>query len=424
MRRSAAALVALGLVLAGCGRDAPDRPVAPTAVNTTAATTTTIPGTTTAPTSPGSSAAATTTSPPAPAGPALDGLQVTLTKVASLSEPVDVLTRPGDATGLYVVERGGRVRVVRDGAVAADPVLDISDRTRAGGERGLLGAAFSPDGAWLYVDYTDLSGNSHVESYAVGATGIADPASRRELLFQEQPYPNHNGGDLVFGPDKMLYITFGDGGSGGDPQRHADKLDTWLGKILRVDPTPTGPAPYVVPPDNPFVGRAGARPEIWSYGLRNPWRISFDRGTGDLWIGDVGQDRIEEIDRSTVAEGAGRGVNFGWSAFEGTSRYNDDVAPDGAVPPVYEYRHGSLGCSVTGGSVYRGAAVPALRGAYVFADYCGKGLRAIDPANPATAVTIAPDATTIVSFGEGADGELYAASLDGGVYRIDPDRGA
>jgi glucose/arabinose dehydrogenase len=292
--------------------------------------------------------------------------------------------------------------------------------TKANGEQGLLGLAFALDGTKLYVDYTDLSGNSHVDEYTLGADEVADPASKREVLTQDQPYPNHNGGQLVFGPDGMLYIGFGDGGSGGDPQRHANDLGTWLGKILRIDPKATGDAPYAVPADNPFVGQSGAKPEIWSYGLRNPWRFSFDAANGDLWIGDVGQDTVEEVDHVTPADGNGRGVNFGWSAYEGTNRYNNDVSGDNVVMPVHEYQHGDDGCSISGGFVYRGTAIAALRGAYVFGDYCFTGVRAIDPANPAKATTILDQPPNVSAFGEGPGRELYVLSLTGTVYELTP----
>jgi glucose/arabinose dehydrogenase len=403
-----AMVVAAGLV-AGCGADGASSPTPVVGSGTSVA-------------SPTTSAATGATSTTAPTdGPTLRGLRVALTTVATLEQPVAVLRRPGDATGVYLVERVGRVRVLRGPSGAPGTVLDMTTRTRAGGERGLLGAAFSLDGASLFVHYTDPGGTSRVDAYTMSAGGLAEPSSRRELLSLAQPYPNHNGGDLAVGADGMLYVAFGDGGSGGDPQRYSDKLNTWLGKILRIDPRPAdGGAPYRVPADNPFVGRAGAKPEIWSYGLRNPWRISFDPATGDLWIGDVGQGELEEVNRARAADGAGRGVNFGWSAFEGSARFNDDVDGAGAVGPVHEYRHSDGGCSVTGGHVYRGSRIGALVGAYVFADYCVAGLRAIDPASPQASVAIASTGKAIVGMGPGPDGALYVVSLDGPVYRVDP----
>jgi glucose/arabinose dehydrogenase len=329
--------------------------------------------------------------------------------------------RAGDPA-LYVAERPGRVRAIRDGQLVPQLVLDITSMTRAQGERGFLGMAFAPDGSHLYVSYTDQAGDSHVDEYVVGADGSVDPATRRQVLFQEQPYANHNGGGIVFGPDGLLYIGFGDGGSAGDPERRALRLDTWLGKLLRIDPRPDGAQPYRVPPDNPFVGQEAAKPEIWSYGLRNPWRFSFDAATGDLWIGDVGQNRIEEIDLAPAASGGGKGLNFGWSAFEGTRRFNEDQPAEGTVGPVHEYAHNDEpgGCSVTGGYVYRGTAIPALQGAYVFADYCARGVRALDPAAPAEAAVIVPERGSIVSFGEGPDREVYVLTLDNQVWQLLP----
>lgn len=444
-RLCAPILVVVSIALAACGSDSRDSRTGPTAPGSTApsstsntttstpAPTTTVTTVTTTPatnvTTPATTAATTVaptlppTTAPAPTAPpvlVLAGAKVKLTQVASGQEPVVLTMRPGDDTTMFVAERNGHVRVLRDGALLDPAVLDMSSLTQAGGERGLLGLAFSGDGAHLYVDYTDTNGDSNVDEYAMRPDGSADPGSRRRLLFQKQPYSNHNGGSLVRGPDGLLYIGFGDGGSGGDPERRADKLTTWLGKILRIDPTPSGGKPYTVPPDNPFVGTSGALPEIWSYGVRNPWRFSFDRANGDLWIGDVGQNAIEEVDHASTADGRGKGVNWGWSAYEGTARYNSDVDGTNAIGPVHEYRHGDLGCSITGGFVYRGTRATAIVGAYVFSDYCFHGLRAIDPAHPADAVTLTTDGAAIVSFGEGPGGDLYALSLNGPIYRVDP----
>jgi len=329
--------------------------------------------------------------------------------------------RPGD-DALYIAERIGRIRVLRNGQAEPDPLLDISELTQAEGERGLLGLAFAPQGDRLYVNYTDPAGDTHLDEFTVAPDGSVDPSSQREVLFQDQPYPNHNGGQLVFGPDGYLYVGLGDGGSQRDPDRRALDLGTWLGKILRIDPRRAGDAPFSVPDDNPFVDDPEARPEIWSYGLRNPWRFTFDADTGDLWIGDVGQNRIEEVSVSRASDGAGRGVSFGWSASEGTNPINDDQPSTGHVPPVYEYPH-ELGCSITGGYVYRGEAIPGLQGAYVFADYCVPGIRAfaLDASGQAPEpvdLTAEPDG--IASFGEDATGELYVLSLQGVVARIDP----
>ncbi len=387
------------------------------AVTSTASTTTSAGDRTTDP-----SAGPTTVPPPtSPAVPAPVAADVQLTPVARLDQPIALARRPGDPT-VYLAERPGRIRALRDGRLDPTPVLDLSALTTARGERGLLGVAFSPDGRHLYASYTDNEGDSHLDEYGVNGAGTVDATTRRQVLFQEQPYANHNGGGIAFGPDGYLYYGLGDGGSAGDPERRALRLDTWLGKLLRIDPRPSGDRPYAVPADNPFVGRADALPEIWSYGLRNPWRFSFDSANGDLWIADVGQNQVEEVNLAPAGLGAGNGLNFGWSAFEGTDRFNRDQPEGGTVGPVHEYRHDAEpgGCSITGGYVYRGAAIPALRGAYLFADYCEGGVRAIPSGGGATATVLTDGPGGIISFGEGAGGELYVLTLDGDVLRIDP----
>jgi glucose/arabinose dehydrogenase len=346
-------------------------------------------------------------------------LSVQLTRVATLAAPVDLAVRPGDTT-LYVVEKGGAVRAVRDGVVDPTPVLDLRGQVSTGSEQGLLGLTFDPSGTHLDVNYTDLAGDTHIVEYTLGPDGRAVAGSARELLFVDQPFPNHNGGQLAYGPDGMLYIALGDGGSSFDPGNRAQRLDTLLGKILRIDPRPTlSGDPYSVPADNPFVPTDGARPEIWSFGLRNPWRFAFDPANGDLWIGDVGQNSREEIDLDP-APNAGRGVNFGWARLEGT-RPLSDVVPADSVPPVHEYDNPGQGCSVTGGHVYRGTAVPALVGRYVFADFCAGRLQAITRAAGATEVTdLRVTTSQVSSFGVDGRGELYVLSLAGGVFRVDP----
>lgn len=342
---------------------------------------------------------------------------IALVPIASFEQPVDLASRAGDTTA-YVVERVGRVTPLRDGVVAAS-VLDITDLTEGEGERGLLGLTFSPDGSLAYVNHTDNSGDTVIAEYAVSADGTFDESSRRVLLTVDQPYANHNGGDVTIGPDGMLYIGMGDGGDGGDPQRYSLNVTSLLGKMLRIDPTPSAGAPYTVPADNPFVGVAGARPEIWSVGLRNPWRFSFDSATGDLWIADVGQNVLEEIDVAWAADGGGRGLNFGWSAFEGTQRYNDDQSPEGATPPIHEYEHGDLGCSISGGAVYRGAEIPALVGWYVWGDYCSGQLQALRVQDRAVAQVLplaVQSQNTAIRVGP--DGELWAISIGGEVARI------
>ena len=355
--------------------------------------------------------------PPNPGNPAFS-----LTTVATVDQPIAMAVRTGDDT-LYVAEWAGRVRAIRNGTVDPTPVLDISRLTRPSGEQGFLGLAFSPDGSHLYVDYTDLKGDSHVDEFAMGADGRADPASQRQLLFQKQPFPNHNGGQLAFGPDGYLYIGFGDGGSGGDPQGNGQNVNTWLGKILRIDPSkPSGGRAYGIPADNPFAN-GGGLPEIWAYGLRNPWRFTFDKDTGDLWIADVGQGKYEEIDFSAATNGkdAAKGANFGWNRFEGNHDYQGGGSHAGFVFPVFEYTH-SDGCSVTGGYRYRGSALPGMQGAYVFADYCNNTIRVLSlTGNTAKEISsVKVDPQPIVSFGQDAKGELYVLSFDGAVSRLDP----
>lgn len=355
--------------------------------------------------------------------PDLGSVRVKLTRVAAVEKATALAVRRGDPT-LYVAEQAGRVRAVRGGVLQARPILDLTRRVVAGGEQGLLGLTFSPDGKLLYVDYTGTDGNTRVDEYPMRADGTADPSRRRAVLGVTQPQPNHNGGQIAFGPDGFLYIGLGDGGGAADAgPGHAEggngqSRDTLLAKILRIDPRPSGRRAYGIPTGNPFAD-GGGRPEIWAYGLRNPWRFSFDRTTGDLWIGDVGQDEWEEIDVLPVGEG---GANLGWNVFEGTHRFRDGEAP-GAVPPVYEYSHQATGgCSVTGGYVYRGRAVDHLAGAYVFSDFCTGKVQALAMADGrVTGVRdLGIGTPTPSSFGEDAAGELYVMSQSDGLLRIDP----
>ena len=357
--------------------------------------------------------------------PDLADVRIRLTRRADLERPTALAVRPGDAT-LYVTEKVGRVRAVRHGKLVRTPVLDVSDHVGSeGNEQGLLGMTFSPDGAHLYLDFTDPAGDTRVVEYAVDSVGAVSARSARELLAIDQPQPNHNGGALAFGPDAMLYISSGDGGNAADvgpghvAGGNAQSTDTLLGKLLRIDPTPSGGRPYSIPADNPFA-KGGGRAEIFAFGLRNPWRFSFDRVTGDLWIGDVGQDEWEEID--FVAAGGGAGDNFGWNRLEGTHGYSGD-APTGATPPIFEYSHsGTGGCAVTGGYVYRGRAIPALTGAYVFADYCLGELHGLtqNDGEIATDRALGARAASIASFGEDGDGELYVLSDTDGLYELRP----
>jgi glucose/arabinose dehydrogenase len=334
-----------------------------------------------------------------------------------LSQPLALAVREGDPA-LYIAEKTGRI-VALDGE-RSEPrvVLDITGEVSLGSEQGLLGIAFSPDGDFLYINYTDTAGHTHVTEFAFSDDG-ADLGSRRDVLFVEQPFSNHNGGNLVFGPDGYLYIGLGDGGSAGDPQGNGQSLSTLLGKMVRISPRPSGNAPYTVPRDNPFVGRARTRPEIWAYGLRNPWRYSFDRETGDLWIGDVGQGSREEID--VEPDRSRGGLNFGWDALEGTLAFEGAEPPENAVPPVFEYPTAD-GCAVTGGYVYRGTEIPDLVGAYVFGDFCHGRLEAFVLRNGRAVGhrELGPVVSNLASFGEDADGELYAVSLTGPVYWLGP----
>lgn len=331
-----------------------------------------------------------------------------------------------DGSGrLLVVEQGGLVKTLRDGLVARTPFLDVRALTDAGGERGLLGLAFHPDfprDPRIFVDYTDRAGDTVVASYRVGEAGrgaTADPASGTILLRVDQPYANHNGGHLAFGPDGFLYIGMGDGGSGGDPEGNGQRRTTLLGKILRIDvDRAAGGRPYAIPADNPFA-RGGGAPEIWALGVRNPWRFSFDPGTGDLWVGDVGQNAIEEVD--VIRAGTPGGVNLGWKVTEGDRCFEPSEGCDasGFLAPVAVYRH-DAGCSVTGGVVARGAATGSLAGHYLFADYCGGWIRALDAAGAAPgpdgprAVTVAETGRSIVSFGLDADGSVLVVDIAGG----------
>ncbi len=362
-----------------------------------------------------SSAATTAATTPVPLGDPV----VTLRQLGTFPQPVEVAWRPTDGL-TYVVEQDGQVVIMTDGQPGA-VALDMTDLTSADGERGLLGLAINAEGTLAYVDYTNNEGNTRIDEYAVGGDGIFDLASRREVLGFDQPYPNHNGGDIDFGPDHMLYISTGDGGSGGDPDRRALNLGEWLGKLLRIDPRPSADAAYTVPPDNPFVGVDGARPEIWAYGLRNPWRISFDRSTGDLWIADVGQGQWEEVDVGWAADGGGRGLNFGWSAMEGNHRFNDDQSADGVTPPIHEYEHVGQDCSISGSALYRGTAIPALVGWYVFADYCSGQVRALQIADRAEVKQMGLAKTgSVTAISEGPDGELFVLTSGGPIYAITP----
>jgi glucose/arabinose dehydrogenase len=333
-----------------------------------------------------------------------------------VAQPVDIVWRTGDTT-VYLVEQNGKVVPVRDGS-PGNAVLDIGDELIDSGEQGLLGFAFHPTQPFAYADYIDLQGNTVIAEFPVAADGIIERSKERKVLGIAQPYPNHNGGKLLFDPKGNLYIGMGDGGAAGDPERRAQNLGELLGKILRIDPLATGTAAYTIPSDNPFVSTSGARGEIYALGLRNPWRFAFDRAKGDLWIADVGQNLWEEVDHVAAGNGAGKGANFGWSAFEGSHPFNADQHADGAVAPVWEYAHGDDGCSVSGGQLYRGSAIPSLAGWFVVSDYCSGKVWAVHPDGK---VVQLGKVGSVSAVADGPDASLYLLMYtDNAVLRIDP----
>ncbi len=351
-----------------------------------------------------------------------------LVQVADGFDNALFVTAPAGDDRLFVVEQTGKVRIIRpDGTVAPRPFLDVSGLITSGGEQGLLGLAFHPryaSNGRFFVNYTNRSGSTVISEFRVSANpNVANPASRRRLMLISQPFPNHNGGMVAFGPDGYLYIGMGDGGSGGDPGNRAQNLRSPLGKLLRIDVNgSSGSRPYRIPVTNPFRGRARVPPEIFALGLRNPWRFSFDRTRGDLWVGDVGQGSREEIDFVTLARA--RAANFGWKRFEGRSRFSDVPLSAGhLVQPVAQYSH-DTGCSVTGGYVYRGPSIPGLDGRYVYSDYCSSQLWSLRAGpSPGGLREITGTLGTrlpqfgVRGFGEGSDGRLYVTT-GGTVWRF------
>jgi glucose/arabinose dehydrogenase len=340
----------------------------------------------------------------------LAAARVRLTPIAPVRGAIALTTRPHDST-LYVAQQIGKLLAVRDGVADPTPVLDLTARVRSGGEQGFLGVAFSPDGKHLAVHYSGLQGQTVVEEYAVtggaGSSARVDPASARQLFTIDQPQPNHNGGQLTYGPDGLLYLGLGDGGAANDvgpghaPQGNGQSFATLLAKIVRIDPN-------------------GGRVVPCHTGLRNPWRFSFDRGTGDLWIGDVGQNAWEEID--WLPDGTVCGANLGWPIKEGNHALRSAEAP-GTIAPVFETSHADGNCAIVGGYVYRGKRIPDLVGSYLFSDNCNSRIRALR-IDGTGAITLARDlgieALALSSLGEGNDGELYVLSLTEGVFRVDP----
>jgi len=357
------------------------------------------------------------------AGKGNAALEIDLTLVISgLDRPV-AITHAGDGSDrLFITLLGGQIVIYDGRQVLAQPFLDIRTLVTSGGERGLFSVAFHPNYAnngLLYVDYTDLNGNTVIARYSVSADpDRADPASAAVLLSVVQPYTNHNGGQLQYGPDGYLYIGMGDGGSGGDPQNHAQTLNDLLGKMLRIDVD--GNSPYSIPADNPFINDPVAREEIWALGLRNPWRFSFDRQTGDLFIADVGQSRLEEVNFQPSHSTGGE--NYGWRLMEGSACYNPSSNCDNGMLtlPILEYDH-SLGCSITGGYRYRGVANPALWGIYFYADWCSGRIWGAteEAAGTWTAEELLDTDLQVTAFGEDEDGEIYLADYAAGaIYRI------
>ena len=374
------------------------------------------------------------------------GAELVLEPVASgLHIPVDLQSLPGDPR-LFVVEKVGTIRIIEDGRVLPEPFLDIHDQVSRSNEQGLLGLAFHPDYAHnglLFVNYTDRNGDTRVVRYHVAPGGRhVDPASRTVILGVDQPYVNHNGGQVIFGPDGMLYIPLGDGGSGGDPHGNGQNLGTLLGKLLRIDVDRR--TPYAIPKDNPFVAIPGARPEIWAYGLRNPWRSSFDKLTGDLYIGDVGESCWEEVNYAPASDPGGR--NYGWRKMEGNHCFNafdfSSCDPPGEIcagtplcndasitRPIVEFSHG-VGCSVTGGYVYRGCRMTNWQGTYLYGDFCAgfvKGFKVVGGVatqDVDLSAQLDPGGSlgaSLSSFGQDAQGELYIASIStGSVLKIVP----
>ena len=368
---------------------------------------------------------------PTTTSPAKSSFQ--FTKVAAgLQNPVYVTHAPDGSARLFIVEQTGRIRVLKNGQLLATPFLDIQSLVVSGGERGLLSVAFHPDFASngvFVVDYTRASstpadvGDTVIARYRVKSPGadVANQSSGETLLTVDQPQPNHNGGLVMFGPDGMLYVGMGDGGSAGDvgpghaPEGNGQNLTTLLGKMLRIQVGSTGP--YTVPKGNPSLG-AGTRREIWSYGLRNPWRFSFDRATGDFYMGDVGQGAWEEIDFQPAV--SGEGANYGWPVWEGSHVYRGGSLA-GDTKPVVDYSHAGGNCSVTGGYVYRGSRVPPLQGFYFYGDYCSGNLWSLVRLDGGWHSSLLLDTGfSISSFGEDAEGELYVVDLAGSVYRFDP----
>jgi len=433
-------LFLLILLLAACGGEdggpQATAPIAPPRVTATRAPTATAPPTeaiaeasSTPPpeASPTLAEAAATEPAPSPMPTAPPGAPLTGVSLVPVADGFDAPTFVGNAGDerLFVVEQRGRIRIVSNGELLPEPFLDIREQVGSqSNEQGLLSIAFHPDYAGngvFFLDYTDRNGDTVISRWQVSDDpNRADASSETVLLQIAQPYPNHNGGQLQFGPDGYLYVGMGDGGSGGDPQNNGQNPGTLLGALLRLDvDAEGGGAHYAIPPDNPYIGDENGRNEVWAIGLRNPWRFSFDRETGDLYVADVGQNMYEEV--NFVPAGQGAGLNFGWNWMEGNHCFRDGCDPGAFYAPVAEYSHGQGECSITGGYVYRGAAFPAMRGNYLYGDFCSGRLwtlfRQPDGSWVNNAIGVAPGSLT--TFGEGFDGELYLTTREGVLYRIE-----
>ena len=360
---------------------------------------------------------------------ALPGVGITAIPVGVFTTPTYLTSAPGDPYGVYVTERAGTVKVARGNPATTTTFLDITSRVSITGEGGLLSIAFPPDYATsnhvAYVYYVNKDGDIEIDEFRRSTVNpdTVDPASRRTVLvIPHRQFSNHYGGQLQFGPDGYLYIGTGDGGGAGDPLGNGQNLGSLLGKMLRIDPRQSGTAAYTVPASNPFVGVAGARPEIWSYGLRNPFRFSFDRGTGDLTIGDVGQSTREEVDYAPA--GTGAGANYGWNIFEGTHQFRPGTLTNHTPPVLERPRNMGFCTSITGGYVIRDPGLPSLQGDYVYGDYCTGSLRVARLALPAATNdrSINANVPNLSSFGEDAAGCVYAISLSGPVFRLVEDQ--
>jgi glucose/arabinose dehydrogenase len=358
---------------------------------------------------------------PAVAEPGTSVPALRLEQVASLEGPATVAFWPQDPSIGVVGERAGVLLALTDGEVdRAEPLVDVSADTMQRGDGGLISVAYSPDGEWLYVWRADAAWDDRLDAYPTPG-GVPQAEGERNILLIDHPKSDqHHGGGLAFGPDGFLYVGVGDGGGLGDPNGNGQDLSTLLGKLLRLDPTPAADQPYRIPADNPFVDRDGARPEIYAYGLRNPFRLSFDSETGDLWLPDVGHSCWEEINFEPAGEPGG--WNFGWDYFEGTHPFQGQ-GPGRYEEPIHDYAHLSGHCVIVGGYRYHGRAVPELEGAFLYSDYCEGGLLAIwyDPAAPRRIEATNVDIARPVAIYEGPDGEPWIASLDGGLFRLEVD---